>query len=30
MATNVTIRLPWHMNGWNGTVRKDPKDDAVR
>ncbi|MDR1802383.1 MAG: AAA family ATPase [Treponema sp.] len=25
MATNITVRLPWHMNGWNGTVCKDPK-----
>jgi hypothetical protein len=25
MAVNITVRLPWHMNGWNGTVCKDPK-----
>jgi len=25
MATNVTVRLPWHMNGWNGTVCTNPK-----
>ncbi len=25
MATNITVRLPWHMNGWNGTVCADPK-----
>jgi len=25
MATNITVRLPWHMNGWNGTVCLDPK-----
>jgi len=28
MATNVTVRLPWHMNGWNGTVCKDPKGNT--
>lgn len=28
MATNVTIRLPWHMNGWNGTLCKDPKGNT--
>ncbi|NLK39788.1 MAG: AAA family ATPase [Clostridiales bacterium] len=25
MAINITVRLPWHMNGWNGTVCEDPK-----
>jgi len=25
MAVNITIRLPWHMNGWNGTVCNNPK-----
>jgi len=25
MATNITVRLPWHMNGWNGTVCSEPK-----
>jgi hypothetical protein len=25
MATNITVRLPWHMNGWNGTVCSNPK-----
>jgi len=25
MAKNITVCLPWHMNGWNGTVCKDPK-----
>ncbi|GHV41656.1 hypothetical protein FACS1894187_23530 [Synergistales bacterium] len=25
MATNITVRLPWHMDGWNGTVCADPK-----
>ena len=25
MSTNITVRLPWHMNGWNGTVCADPK-----
>ena len=28
MAINVTVRLPWHMNGWNGTVCKDPKGNT--
>ncbi len=28
MATNITVRLPWHMNGWNGTVCKDPKGNT--
>jgi hypothetical protein len=28
MATNITVRLPWHMNGWNGTVCLDPKDNT--
>ncbi|MCL2152842.1 MAG: AAA family ATPase [Oscillospiraceae bacterium] len=25
MAINITVRLPWHMNGWNGTICTDPK-----
>lgn len=25
MATNITVRLSWHMNGWNGSVCKDPR-----
>ena len=28
MATNITVRLPWHMNGWNGTVCQDPKGNT--
>lgn len=28
MAINVTVRLPWHMNGWNGTICKDPKGNT--
>ncbi|MDR0919105.1 MAG: AAA family ATPase, partial [Oscillospiraceae bacterium] len=28
MATNITVRLPWHMNGWNGTVCKEPKSNV--
>lgn len=28
MATNITVRLPWHMNGWNGTVCSDPKGNT--
>lgn len=28
MAANITVRLPWHMNGWNGTVCKDPKGNT--
>lgn len=28
MATNITVRLPWHMNGWNGTVCNDPKSNT--
>ena len=28
MVTNITVRLPWHMNGWNGTVCKDPKGNT--
>jgi hypothetical protein len=28
MATNITVRLPWHMNGWNGTVCVDPKGNT--
>ena len=28
MATNVTVRLPWHMDGWNGAVCKDPKGNT--
>lgn len=28
MATNITVRLPWHMNGWNGTVCNDPKGNT--
>lgn len=28
MATNITVRLPWHMNGWNGTVCADPKANS--
>ncbi len=28
MATNITVRLPWHMNGWNGTVCRDPKGNT--
>jgi len=28
MATNITVRLPWHMNGWNGTVCLDPKGNT--
>jgi len=25
MAMNITVRLPWHMNGWNGHVCADPR-----
>ncbi|MCL2203701.1 MAG: AAA family ATPase [Defluviitaleaceae bacterium] len=25
MAVNITVRLPWHMGGWNGHVCNDPK-----
>jgi len=28
MAANITVRLPWHMNGWNGTVCEDPKGNT--
>lgn len=28
MATNITVRLPWHMDGWNGTVCRDPKGNT--
>ena len=28
MATNITVRMPWHMNGWNGTVCNDPKGNT--
>ena len=28
MATNITVRVPWHMDGWNGTVCKDPKGNT--
>lgn len=28
MAINITVRMPWHMNGWNGTVCKDPKGNT--
>jgi len=25
MSTNITVRLPWHMDGWNGTICSDPQ-----
>lgn len=28
MAKNITVRLPWHMNGWNGTVCDDPRGNT--
>lgn len=28
MATNITVRLPWHMDGWNGSVCNDPKGNT--
>ena len=28
MATNITVRMPWHMDGWNGTVCRDPKGNT--
>ena len=28
MAVNITVRLPWHMDGWNGAVCRDPKGNT--
>jgi len=25
---HLSIRVPWHDNGWNGTVCKKPKENA--
>lgn len=26
-SKNITVRVPWHDNGWNGTVCKNPENN---